>query len=251
MSWLKTGRLAGRRNRRLLVEGLERRWMLAVDWPGFMVGDLNGNLLAVDVEGTGRADRLGAMTMAMYDIAADPSGSVWGIGGPAEGPSILYEIPVDYENPGGLIAPVEIGWVYSATTFDSLWLNGLLRAPDGGFLAAGFDESGDNFLYSVDPGTAGATELVWLGAHRPAGDLAVDEEGTIYTVTFGGNLLAISSDYSGYTVVGNVGFGDVYGMTYGPGPDLYGYLSDGRIVEINKAEAGSWSTRSGAARCRR
>lgn len=237
MSWLKTSRLVGRRNRPLRIEGLETRWMLAADWPGFMVGDLNGNLLAVDVEGTGHADRLAAMTMAMFDIAATSTGIVHGIGGPAEGPSILYEIPVDYQNPGGLIAPVEIGWLYSATTFDSLWINGLSYAPDGTLLAVGFDELGDNYLFSVSPGNASATELVWLGPHRPAGDLALDEEGTIYTVTFGGNLLAIPSDYSGYTVVGNVGFSDVYGLTYGPGPDLYGYLSDGRILEIDTADA--------------
>jgi hypothetical protein len=116
-------------------------------------------------------------------------------------------------------------------------MNGLEFAADGTLLGTGYDFWGNNNLYSLDPHTANAIQLVGLDGHRPAGDVAADEDGAVYSVTLDGNLVRVAGDYSGYSVVGNVGFGDVFGMTYGPGRDLRGYLSDGRILNIDKDDA--------------
>ena len=63
-----------------------------------------------------------------------------GIGGPADGSSILYELNVDFDNPGGFIDPVAIDWVAAGAT--PVRLNGLEFTADGSLLATGYDYPG-------------------------------------------------------------------------------------------------------------
>lgn len=246
--------------RRLVVEGLETRWMLAgdtgavlaaadaadaatvadADWPGFLVSDLNGNLMFADVEGTLHADLLATTSFPLYDIAISPSGRVLGVGGPIDGSSILYDLNVDFDNPGGLINPVAIDWIGAGG--NGVRMNGLEFTADGALLGTGYGYPGfpsGNYLYSLDENTAAATQLVNLGGYESAGDVTADEDGVVYCISLDGSLLRISEDYSGYSVVGNVGYNDVYGMTYGPGPELRGYRSNGNVLNIDPTDA-SW-----------
>lgn len=207
------------------------------DWSGFLVTDLNGNVMMADVEGTGRADTLATTSVAFLDVAISSSGRVFGVGD-GGGQSVLYELSVDFGNPGGYSPPQQIGWV--GTNQYGVQLNGLEFAPDGTLLASGYDVDGwfyKNYLYSINKSTGFATRLVDLGPHVSAGDVAVDEDGTVYVISAGGDLLRIASDYSGYSVIGNVGFSDIYGMTYGPGPDLRGYRPNGAVLNINPHDA--------------
>jgi len=207
------------------------------DWTGFLVTDLNGNVMIADVEGTGRADTLATTSVAFLDVAISSSGRVFGVGD-GGGQSILYELSVDFDNPGGYSPPQQIGWV--GTSQYGVQLNGLEFSPDGTLLASGFDVDGwfyANYLYSINEDTGFATRLVNLDSYVSAGDVAVDEDGTVYVISAGGDLLRIPSDYSGYSVVGNMGFSDIYGMTYGPGPDLRGYRPNGDVLNIDPDDA--------------
>ncbi len=213
---------------------------LSADWSGFLISDLNGNVMVADVEGAGRADTLATTSVALFDIAISPSGRVFGVAGPADGSSILYELEVDFDNPGGFVNPVQIGWV--ATNNSGVRLNGLEFAADGTLLATGCDYPSlfeANYLYSLDEDSADATRLVNLGSYDSAGDVTADEDGNVYLTTLSGHLLRIPSDHSGYAVVGNLGYSDIYGMTYGPGPELRGYRTNGEVLNIDPSDA-SW-----------
>ncbi|MHB8902253.1 MAG: hypothetical protein ACYC6Y_26135, partial [Thermoguttaceae bacterium] len=213
---------------------------LTADWPGFLIEDINGNLMWADVEGTGRADTLATTSMALYDIAISPTGRVLGLGGAADGSSILYDLNVDFDNPGGFVEPTQVGWI--TTNTGGVQVNGLEFTADGTLLASGYDFPSlftPNYLYRVNENTAGATRLVDLDAYESAGDVTADEEGNVYVIASSGDLLRIPSDYSGYTVVGDTGYTDIYGLTYGPGPDLRGYRPNGRVININPEDATS------------
>ncbi len=215
------------------------------DWSGFLITDLNGNVMTADVEemaasatGFGQADSLATTSVSLYDIAISSTGRVLGVTNGVDGTSTLYEFSVDFDSPGGYSVPVLIGFV--ATNEMGVRLNGLEFAPDDTLLASGLDFDGlpwGNYLYSIDTNSAAATQLVNTGSHESAGDVAVDEEGAVYLTSLTGNLLHIPSDYSGYSVVGNVGFSDVYGMTYGPGPNLRGYRSNWDVLNIDPNDA--------------
>ena len=80
-------------SRRLRIETLEQRALLNADWPGFLITDDSGDLFSVDVRDTLTVTHLGTMSTVMFDVAFEPStGRLFGVDGPAAGPSDLYEI---------------------------------------------------------------------------------------------------------------------------------------------------------------
>lgn len=223
-----------------LAEGTLAATAVDADWSGFLINDLNGNLMVADVKGTGRADTLATTSIALFDIAISPSGRVFGIGSPADASSILYEVDIDFDNPGGLVSLGQIGWV--GTNDSGVRLNGLEFTADGTLLATGYDYPNlfaPNYLYSLDADNADAERLVNLNSYVSAGDVTADEFENVYVVATNGNVLKISSDYSGYSVVCDLERSDVYGMTYGPGPELRGYCADGDVLTINPID-GTW-----------
>ena len=244
------------RQRALRVEGLETRWMLAgdtgevieagaaavdADWPGFLVSDLSGNIMFADVEDTFQTDLLGATSLAPYDIAVSSEGRLLAVGGPSNSSSVLYELNVDFDNPGGFNDPTPISWIIADG--NPVWMNSLEFVADGTLLGTGFHYQGvypRNSLYSLDIDTAQATVLVDLYGYQAFGDVTADEDGVVYCTTLDGSLLAISADYSGFSVVGDLGATDVNGMTYGPGPELRGYRSDGTVLNIDPSDASSF-----------
>ncbi len=213
---------------------------VAPDWPGFLVNDLNGNVMFADVEDTFHVDLLGTTSIAPYDIAVSSEERVFAVGRAADTSSILYELNVDFDNPGGFNDPTAINWIVADGT--GVWMNSLEFLADGTLLGTGFHYQGAyprNALYSIDVTTGQATVLVDLYGYQSAGDVAADEDGVVYCTTLDGSLLKIAADYSGFTVVGDLGASDVYGMTYGPGPELRGYRSDGTVLNIDPSDA-SW-----------
>ena len=249
----------GPARRRLRIEGLEARWMLAgdtgevigagdvaaaavaADWPGFLISDLSSNILFADVEDTFQADLLGTTSMAPYDIAVSSEGRVLAVNGSSNGVSVLYDLNVDFDNPGGSNEAVPISWIIADGK--PVRLSSLEFVADGTLLGTGYHYQGvypRNSLYSLDIDTAQATVLVDLYGYQAFGDVTADEDGVVYCSTLDGSLLAIAADYSGFSVVGDLGATDVNGMTYGPGPELRGYRSDGTVLNIDPSDASSF-----------
>ncbi len=218
---------------------------LEADWGGTIVHDDLGDLFAVNMKGGDPIEHLGTMTNLMADMAFSPSGELFGLGGWPDGPSQLSTVEIDFENPGGSLVPNYIGTVYEPG-LSTLDLNSLEFGPDGQLYGIGygwttdgvFDYPTDDYLYQIDTATAVAEPLLWLGGYAAAGDLTFDEDGTGYTVTDTGTLLAIESDFSVYsTVTFDYAMAvDYYGLTYGPGPEMFGFRGGGDALRINPAD---------------
>ena len=219
---------------------------LEVEWGGTVVHDSDGDLFAVDMKGGSPIELLGTTTDLMSDMAFSPSGELFGLGGWPWGPSQLYTVEIDFDNPGGFLKTDWIATV-NAPGVSNLLLNSLEFGPDGLLYGVGYGWETDGMVewptedhvYVIDTSTGVAQPLLSLDGHRAAGDLTFDEDGTAYTVTDWGTLLAIESDFSGYTEV-NTGFSmywDYYGLTYGPGPAMYGFREAGDAYRINPDDA--------------
>jgi len=231
-----------RAGRKLRVEVLEQRRLLDVGgWCGTVICDDNfddtSDLFAVDLTSSSSIDAefLGWTEELMFDLAFAPDGNLYGIGGLREGPSELYLIHVDFEDPGGEILTEYLGTVSDNT--GDLWLNGLEFRDDGVLLASGFNDAGSHGVYSVSTEDAGAVEEVSLGFFQSAGDLVFDGDGDLYVTTLSSYLLKIDSGLTDFEVVGFSGVVDFFGLSYGPAPVMYGFTSHEEIYRIDPADA--------------
>ena len=215
---------------------------MEVEWGGTIVHDSTGDVFAVDMNNGSPVEFLGTTTSIMSDMAFSPSGELFGLGGWPWGPSQLYTVQIDFDNPGGSLASTWIGTVRDPGV-SNLLLNSLEFGSNGLLYGVGYGwDNGwetDDYLYSIDTGTGVAEPLLWLDGHHAAGDLTFDEDGRAYTVTNSGILLAIESDFSGYTEVhsGSSIYWDYYGLTYGPGPTMFGFRQDRHVYQINPDDA--------------
>jgi hypothetical protein len=210
---------------------------LVVDWAGSVVHDDTGDLFAIDLDDGGPIQFLGTMGAVMFDMAFSPTGVLYGVGGLPTGPSELYRIEIDFDNPGGSLDTTWIGMV-SPDGFAGTFLNSLEFAPDGTLYGVGYDWAGWEYVFSIDPSDASAEYVLPLGSYYAAGDLTFDSDGQGYTVTDTGVLLEIESDMSDFHEVDFTGIYDFYGMTYGPSPTMYGFRQGGDVFRINPADAG-------------
>jgi len=184
---------------RAKLETLEtRQLMSATLW----ADDTQGRLFTVDV-GTGATHVVGTMPAVMYDIAYDAKGNLYGVDG-ASGTSSLWKI-----NPTNASA-TRIGAV-GAT------VNSLVFSSSGTLLAAG------SALYKLSTTTGAGTKIgSGLSGYSSAGDLAFDAAGNLFLSTTSNNLVRVSPNTGAASLVGPMGFGQVYGMAYGPDHVLYG-----------------------------
>ena len=219
---------------------------LEVEWGGTVVHDSDGDLFAVDMKGGTPIELLGTTADTMSDMAFSPSGELFGLGGWPLGPSQLYTVEIDFDNPGGYLRTDWIATVHEPG-FSNLLLNGLEFGPDGLLYGVGygwetngiFNWPADDNLYLIDTTTGVAQPLLSLDSHHAAGDLTFDEDGTGYTVTDNGILLAIENDFSGYTAV-NTDFSidwGYYGLTYGAGPQMFAFREGHDAYRINPDDA--------------
>ena len=209
---------------------------LEVEWAGSVVHDDSGDLFAVDLVDGGPIEFLGTMGDVMSDMAFSPTGVLYGIGGLPAGPSQLYTVEIDFDNPGGFLETTWIGTI-RWDGFTGLLLNSLEFAPDGTLYGVGHEPADWEYVFSIDPSDASAEAVLPLGLHVSAGDLVFDSDGKGYATTNLGWLLEIESDMSGFSEVGVTGFSDFYGATYGPSPTMYGFRQSGDVFRINRLDA--------------
>ena len=168
-------------------------------------------------------------------MAFSPAGELYGIGGLSTGPSELYLIDIDLASPSETI---DIDWIGTVSSGGvDLRLNALEFRPDGTMFGASWNPFEANYLYSIDPGTGAATEEMDIGFDTSAGDLVFAEDGNMYITSSGGDLLEIDPALTSVDVVGPTGFGDFFGMTYGPGPEMYGFRMNREVYYINRDDA--------------
>jgi hypothetical protein len=179
--------------------------------PILWVGDSSGNLGTVDVA-TGTVNVIGNMGSTMTDIAFDPSGNLYGI---------------------------TFGQLYSINKTNAVSsLIGNLGISSNSLV---FDSSGtlytaNSSLYTVNVLT-GATTLVGSGIggapYNSSGDLAfIGGELFLSSSFLGDYLVKLSLSTGEGTLVGDIGFGAVYGLATDNNIDLYG-LSGTSVLNIN------------------
>lgn len=194
----------------------------------FFAGDSSGNLYKVNTA-TGAATFIGNMGTVMTDIAFSPSGSLFGVTF-----TDLYRID---PNTGASTLIGSLGVNDSnALEFD---LNGTL------FMAS----FGSTLLRTVDT-TTGATTVVGDMGVSSSGDLAFDpSSGKLFLSarSFQDVLYLIEPSTAASTMVGDIGFVNVYGMDF-YGNTLFGLTIGGYLISINTTSgAGTLVANTGVA----
>lgn len=174
------------------------------------IDDALGNLGTVDVQ-TGAAHVIGNMGVIMTDIAFSPTGVLYGL---------------SFTN----------FYIINAATA-AIELIGPHSIPDGNALV--FDRSGtlyaagalDRFLYTVNP-VSGAATKIGSDGFGSAGDLAFNG-GKLFLSSSENDLVDINlAGGASGTIVGPLGFTNVFGLATGSDGVLYG-VSGTRIFSVN------------------
>ncbi len=166
----------------------------------------------------------------MFDMAFSPTGQLYAVGGPTGSSSQLYRLRVNYTSFGPvdveLIGAIRVGG-------QGVYVNSLDFARDGTLYATGYDGGGANALFRIDPVTASAKVVTQLGSYRSAGDLEFDEFGYLYFTTENARLVRVDLNSGNYQDLGYIVFSDFFGLSYGPGPVLHGFRSNGDVYRID------------------
>ena len=180
--------------------------------PTLWVGDSSGQLGTVDVS-TGAVTVIGGMGATMTDIAFDQSGNLYGITF-----NSLYSINTS-TGAATFIGSHSLGGSKNSLVFDA---SGTLYAANSS-------------LFTLDILT-GASSLVGNGgySYSSSGDLAfINNE--LYLSSSGSStddLVKLDTSNGLGTLVGDIGFGAVYGLATDNNVDLYG-LSGTSVLNIN------------------
>lgn len=174
-------------------------------------GQINLNTLTYNL--------IGRTSVEFFDIAFNPSGDLFGITGrPAD--RRLYQI-----DPTNAVTTL-VG------NHNVQNLNALAFRSDGVLFAAGAGT-----LYTMNPATGSVTSLGTMSGFNSAGDIAFDRNGNLYMTTTTNQLVSLNQLNGSATVVGDLGFDDVFGMAFDPDANImYGIsaASGGRrLFQIN------------------
>lgn len=179
--------------------------------PLLWIDDDTGRLGRVDVA-TGAVTIVGNMGVVMYDIAFDPLGNLFGIGGG----NTLYRINTT---------------TAAATFIGSLGLtvNSLVFSSSGTLYGA------SNGLYTINT-TTGAATLIGSGGvgYNSSGDLAF-VGGSLYLssgLPSPDSLLRLNTITGAATLVGAMGVSNVYGLASSDGANLFA-VSGTQIYQVN------------------
>jgi len=203
-------------SRRVTIDRLESRTLLSAA-PTLWADDAAGRLFTVNVA-SGAVHVIGQMPADMYDIAYDAKGNLYGVDG-ASGVSNLWKI-----NPANGSAQ-EIGSLGAS-------VNSLVFSDSGTLYAAG------SALYTINTATGHATMVgtANLSGYASAGDLAFDASGNLDLSASNGDLVRINTTTGAASLIGAMGFDEVYGLAEGPDGVLYGMAnSTSQIFSINPA----------------
>lgn len=185
---------------------------LAQAAPLLWISDSAGRLGTVDVA-TGATVQVGAMGVAMTDLAFDPSGQLWGISF-----TTLYRI--DTSN----AAVTTVGALGTS-------LNSLTFGADGTLYAA------NNSLYRLNTAT-GAASLIGAGnGYNSAGDLAFIGDRLLLSSS-SGQLVELNESNGLGTVLGGLGLDNMFGLATDNNVDLYGVAGNG-VYAVNTATGAS------------
>jgi hypothetical protein len=179
------------------------------------VSDALAKLGTVDVA-TGTPTTIGPIGTTLTDIAFDPSGNLWGVGGVG-----FQELFTVNKTTGAATLVGNMG----------VPVNSLVFGPDGTLWGAYAN------LMKIDPLTAAVTNVGPLG-QQASGDIAFNG-GVLYVSIvdpsgFGGNdfLASVNTATGAATVIGDIGTSGVFGMGTGPDGVLYGGVGN-HIISIN------------------
>ena len=181
--------------------------------PILWISDSGGRLGTVDVA-TGSTTVVGNMGQAMFDIAFDSVGNLWGISGGAQLFSINSSTAV-----ATLVGSTGTGFI-----------NSLVFGPGGVLYAAG------SSLYSLNTSTGAGTLIGTGGGYSSSGDLAF-VGGNLYLSsdpTLNDSLFEIDETTGVGTNIGPIGFNAVFGLATPDNVTLYG-LSGTTVLSINTA----------------
>ena len=179
--------------------------------PILWISDSGGRLGTVDVA-TGSTTVVGNMGQAMFDIAFDSVGNLWGISGGAQ----LYSIN------SSTAAATLVG--STGTGF----INSLVFGPGGVLYAAG------SSLYSINTSTGAGTLIGAGNGYNSSGDLAF-VGGNLYLAsgpTANDSLWDIDETTGLGVNIGAIGSGAVFGLATPDNITLYG-LSGTTVLSIN------------------
>lgn len=193
----------------------------------YVVAD-NDNLYTIDPT-TGVATPIGNMGVEMTDIAFG-AGGMFGVSFPASGPDSLYAIDPS---------------TGAATLIGStgVFLNAMQFSSDGTLYAAGGApgcgpppaSTACNTLYTINTLTGTATP-VGTGTYNSSGDLEFASSFFLTSATSSTDQLFTVDPTNGVgTLVGDIGYAQVYGLAYVPETGtLYGFNDVGNnIISIN------------------
>jgi len=208
--------------------------LAAGGWSGTVLHDASGDLFTIDLDGGMALEYVGTTDLEMYDMAFSPLGELYGVNNPWWGSSELYTFDVDFESSTPSVTTNFRGTITMGQG-QGIYVNSAKFNGAGELLAAGADQSGENWLFKINPDTGGAQRVLALGVHQSAGDLAFDTFGNLYLTTKSGNLLRIPPGMDSYEVVGQTQYTDLFGLIYGPAPLMYGFREARGVYEIDPA----------------
>jgi uncharacterized protein (TIGR03437 family) len=180
----------------------------------------DGNLYEI-VPTTGSTTLIGTMPSVMSDIAAF-DGTLYGISfADIFGSSSLFSL-----NPN-----TGAGTAIGGT---GVSLNALAFSRTGTLYAAGGDS-----LYTINT-TSGSATLIGSGSgsgsYNSSGDLEFDSAGSLYLTSLNSGssdqLFSVSPTTGQGSIIGSIGFDNVYGLAYFNGT-LYGFTAGGQVITID------------------
>jgi len=196
----------------------------------FFASDSSGDLFTINTA-TGAATLIGNMGAVMTDLAFSPSGELFGVTF-----TDLYRIDPT---------------TAASTLIGSLGLNdsnALEFAPDGTLFLA----SANSTLLRTVNTTTGATTVVGDMRVLSSGDLAFDaSSGTLLlsaSAVPNDDLYRVDPTTAASTLVGSIGFPDVFGLDFFFGSTLFGVTNGGALITIDTTSgAGTFVATTGVA----
>jgi hypothetical protein len=172
------------------VEPMESRVLMSVA-PLMYTADSQGRLFTLNAA-SGQTVTIGKMPVVMYDIAANKAGQLFGV----DSRSNLYSINAK------TAAVKKIGFVGG-------FVNALVFSPNGTLYAAG-----NSRFFKLNIATGRGSYMGSLGANHSAGDLSFDSAGRLFLTTTADKLLRVDPSTAKTTVIGAIGFKQVYGLAF-------------------------------------
>jgi len=171
-------------------------------------GVADGNLYRTDSV-TAATTLIGPMGILPYDIAFGPSGQLYASDGGA-----LYNVNA---NTG---ASTIIG-------LHGAFINALDFRSNGVLYGAGGDQ-----LHTINTANGVISFVGANGLYSSGGDLAFAPDDSLYMTTINNELVQLSTVTGAATLIGPIGFTDVYGIDF-IGNTLYAITAGGQLLTVN------------------